>query len=167
MSHIITLLLISALHYKLASSLHQNLEADDASRNVEDFISAVSRFEQMKYLGGDGRGENGNKNGAAENIYKNKRKIKKRRRRKKINSILNERNKNVVRVEENDTVNLNRQKDIFVTNNEKRNISNFISKVCSTSNKSKHVARFCYQRRNQSVKRPQSILSAIFSIFSW
>ena len=163
-----SLLLLLALQFVVTSSFSQTdfqLGGAEGSNSVEDFISAVNGFEQMKYSGG---GDTLNieplrPTPVGESNGGNKRK-KMRRIRKKKKSTL-KRNKNIIKVNENDTVNLNRQKDILVSNQEKRKISKFISKVCNTS-KSEDVIGFCYKRRRKSVRRPQSLLSAIFSIFS-
>ena len=126
------LLVIIAVQQILNSPFDQTefkLGSEEGSKSVEDFISSVKGFELMKYsqnsslqhIAGEGEVEEI----GGEDSYKKKRKRRKRRRK------LNPRNKNNIRVDENDTVNLTRPKKIFVSKEEKQKISKFISRVCT------------------------------------
>ena len=164
------LLLSIALQQVLNSPFDQSelkLGSEEGSRSVEDFISSVNGFELMKHSQNTslphlaGEGQAGGIGG--EDSHKKK---KRRKRRRKLNS----RNKNNIRVNENDTVNLTRPKKIFVSKEEKRKIFQFISSVCSRT-RSREVARYCYKRRHELVSRPPppplpTLLSSILSIFS-
>ena len=165
------LLLIIAAQQILNSPFEQTdfkLGSEEGSKSVEDFISSVNGLELMKFsqnsslqhLAGEGKVEYDGR----EDSYKKKRKRRKRRRK------LNPRNKNNIRVDENDTVNLTRPKKIFVSKEEKQKISKFISRVC-TRTRSREVARYCYRRRQQTVSRHThpplpTLLTSIISIFS-
>ena len=142
---------------------HSTFGAAGASKNVEDFISAVQGFEQMKHS--SQHLEQGATIGSSEKEGKMKGKRKWRRIRRKKPSASRERNENIIRVHENDTVNLNNPKKILLTKQEKRKISQFLSKVCSTT-KSRDVAKFCYKRRKHIVQKPPSLLSKLLSFFS-
>ena len=159
------LLVIIAVQQILNSPFDQTefkLGSEEGSKSVEDFISSVNGFELMKYsqnsslqhLTGEGEVEEI----GGEDSYKKKRKRRKRRRK------LNSRNKNNIRVDENDTVNLTRPKKIFVSKEEKRKIFEFISRVCSRT-RSREVARYCTRRRSPPPPQP-TLLSSILSIFS-
>ena len=160
------LLLIIAVQQILNSPFHQTefkLESQEGSRTVEDFISSVNGFELMKDspnstlhpVAGKGEGEDI----GGEDSYKKKRKRRKRRRK------LNSRNKNNIRVDQNDTVNLTRRKKIFVSPEEKGKIFQFISRVCSGT-RSREVAKYCHQSLSRPPPPQPTLLSSIWSIFS-
>ena len=159
------LLLLIAAQQILNSPFDQTEFELEGSKTVEDFISSVNGFEMMKYSPNSsvqpvvGKGEGQDIGG--EDSYKKKRKRRKRRRK------LNSRNKNNIRVDQNDTVNLTRQtrpKKIFLSREEKVKIFQFISRVCKLT-RSREVVRYCHQSASRPPPPQPTLLSSILSIF--
>ena len=156
------LLLILAVQQILNSPFHQTEFKLEGAKTVEDFISSVNGFELMKNSPNislqpvAGKGEDV----VGDDSYRKRRKRRKRRRK------LNSRNKNNIRVDQNDTVNLTRRKKIFVSPKEKGKIFQFISRVCSGT-RSREVARYCHQSVSRPPTPKPTLLSSIWSIFSY
>ena len=164
-THSRLLLLIIAVQQILNSPFDQTefkLGSEEGSTTVEDFISSVNGFELMKYspnsplqpLAVKAEGEDP----GGEDSHKKKRKRRKRRKRKR------KLNKNNIKVDQNDTVNLTRPRKIFVSPGEKEKIFQFISRVCRRT-RSREVARYCHQSVSRSRPPQPTLLSSILSIF--